>query len=177
MVSFVNVWQGSPVASQLAGVYHDGKSIGALATDCLLLRGFSSFGCIYTSDQIGDSEAGKSFCRTIEKARPGLSVAQLPVEFATVMPILSDSLIDRFHRRVIGLPKPLALFCSATASTSRYFCEELHAFGLRVPQDVALVDGDGEPLICGTLKPTLTGVDLSYPQVGWTAGFKLAANG
>lgn len=168
-VPVVNVWGGSPVASKLAGVYPDGKSIGTLAADCLLLRGFSSFGCIYTSDQIIDSDAGKSFCRVIEKARPGLSVAQLPVELNTVMPILSDAFIDRFDRWVSGLPKPLALFCSGSVAMSRYFCEELHAFGLRVPEDVAIVDADGEPLICSLLKPTLTAVDLSYTQIGWTA--------
>ena len=39
-VPVVNVWQGSPVAAKLAGVFPDGKSIGAVAADSLLLRGF-----------------------------------------------------------------------------------------------------------------------------------------
>ena len=168
-VPVVNVWQGSPVASQLAGVFPDGKSIGAVAADSLLFRGFSSFGCIYTSDQIIDSEAAESFCRVIEKVRPGLSVARLSAHLDAVMPILSDPFIDQLQEWIIGLPKPLALFCSGTASTSRYFCAELHALGLRVPQDVALVDGDGEPVICSLLKPTITAVDLSHTQIGSTA--------
>jgi LacI family transcriptional regulator len=83
--------------------------------------------------------------------------------------MLSDLFSEKFDRWVTGLPKPLALFCSLATSTSRYLCEELHALGLRVPQDVALVDADNEPLICGLLKPTITAVDLSYTQVGSTA--------
>ena len=168
-VPVVNVWQGSPVASQLAGVFPDGTSIGAVAADSLLLRGFSSFGVVNCSDQIVDVATAESFCRTVEKARPGLTVARLPVPRDSVSPMLSDAFIETFDRWVTGLPKPLALFCSLATSTSRYLCEELHVLGLRVPQDVALVDADDEPLICGLLKPTITAVDLSYSQVGSTA--------
>ena len=174
-VPVVNVWRGSPVASKLAGVFPDGKSIGTVAADSLLLRGFSSFGCIYPSDQIIELEAAESFCRVVEKARPGLSVARFPLQFDTVTPILSDAFIERFERWVTGLPKPLALFCSFFASTNRYLCEELHALGLRVPQDVALLVGCDEPLICGLLKPTLTAVDIPFARIGSTAAKLLDA--
>ena len=174
-VPVVNVWQASPVAGKLAGVFPDGKSMGSVAAESLLLRGFTSFGCIYTSDHAVRSASGDSFCRVVEQARPELSVARLPVRLDEVMPILSDAFIDRLGRWVAGLPKPLALFCSATASFSRYVVGELQALGLRVPQDVALVDADGEALICGQLKPTLTGVHLSYPHLGWTAADLLDA--
>ena len=165
-VPVVNVWQGSPVTSQLAGVFADGASIGVVAADTLLLRGFSSFGVVNCSDQLVDAAAAESFCRTVETARPGLTVARLSVPRGSVSPMLSDPFSQKFDRWVTGLPKPLALFCSLATSTSRYLCEELHALGLRVPQDVALVDADNEPLICGLLKPTITAVDLSYTQVG-----------
>lgn len=168
-VPVVNVWRGSPVATQLAGVFPDGGSIGTVAADSLLLRGFSSFGCIYPSDQIIESEAAETFCRVVEKARPGGPVARFPLRFDTVTPILSDTFINQFERWVIGLPKPLGLFCSFFASTNRYLCEELHALGLRVPQDVALIVGCDEPMICGLLKPTLTAVDIPFAQIGSTA--------
>jgi LacI family transcriptional regulator len=153
----------------MAGVFSDGASIGAVAADSLLLRGFSSFGVVHCSDQIVPVAAAESFCRAVEKARPGLTVARLSVPRGSVSPMLSDLFSEKFDRWVTGLPKPLALFCSLATSTSRYLCEELHALGLRVPQDVALVDADNEPLICGLLKPTITAVDLSYTQVGSTA--------
>jgi LacI family transcriptional regulator len=168
-VPVVNVWQASPVAAKLAGVFPDGKSMGAVAAESLLLRGFTSFGCVYAADQIIDAMAAKSFCRVIEKAQPGITVARLPAPFESIMPILSDPFIDRFGTWVAGLPKPVALFCSGTASFSRDVVGELHALGLRVPQDVALVDADGEALICGLLKPTLSAVHLSYAHLGWTA--------
>jgi len=168
-VPVVNVWRGSPAASTLPGVFPDGQSIGTVAAESLLLRGFSSFGCIYPSDQIVESEAAETFCRVVEKARPGLSVTRFPVQLNTVMPILSDAFIERFDRWVTGLPKPLALFCSFLTSTNRYLCEELHAVGLRVPQDVALIVGCDEPLICGLLKPTLTAVDVPFAKIGSTA--------
>ena len=168
-VPVVNVWRGSPMASKLAGVFPDGKSIGTVAADSLLLRGFSSFGCIYPSDQIIESQAAKNFCRVVEKARPGLTVGRFPFQVDTVSPILSDAFIERFDRWVTKLPKPLAIFCSFFTSTSRYLCEELHALGLRVPQDIALIVGGDEPLICGLLKPTLTAVDTPFAQIGSTA--------
>lgn len=168
-VPVVNVWQGSPVAAQMAGVFSDGASVGSVAAETLLLRGFSSFGVVYCSDQLVPVAAAESFCRAVEKARPGLTVARLSVPRGSVSPMLSDLFSEKFDRWVTGLPKPLALFCSLATSTSRYLCEELHALGLRVPQDVALVDADNEPLICGLIKPTITAVDLSYTQVGSTA--------
>lgn len=168
-VPVVNVWQGSPAAAQMAGVFSDGASIGAVAANSLLLRGFSSFGVVNCSDQIVESAAADGFCRTVQKARPGLAVARLSVLRDSVSPMLSDPFIEKFGRWVTVLPKPLALFCSLATSTSRYLCEELHALGLRVPQDVALVNADDEPLICGLLKPTITAVDVSYAQIGSTA--------
>jgi len=168
-VPVVNVWRGSPVATKLAGVFPDGKSIGTAAADTLLLRGFSSFACGYFSDDAIASESVATFCRTIEIARPGLSVARLPVKFDAAIPILSDALISRFDDWVTGLPRPLGLFCSFTGTVSRYICDELHNLHLRVPEDVAIVVNYDEPLICGLLKPTLTAVDVPFAQIGFTA--------
>ncbi len=168
-VPVVNVWRTSPVASKLAGVFFDGKSIGTVAADSLLLRGFSSFGCIYATDQPATSTAAETFCRVVERARPGLSVARLPVETNAVKPVRFDAFIERFDRWLTGLPKPLAMFCSFADSTVRYLCEELHALGLRVPQDIAIVNIYDEPMICGLLKPTLTAVDVPFAQIGSTA--------
>ncbi len=168
-VPVVNVWLNSPVAAKLAGVFPDGKSIGTAAADTLLLRGFSSFACGHYSDDAVASESATAFCRTIETAQPGLSVARLPVKFDTAIPILSDALISRFDQWVTGLPRPVGLFCSFSGTVSRYLCEELHALKLRVPEDVAIVVDDDEPLICGLLKPTLTAVDIPYARIGVTA--------
>jgi LacI family transcriptional regulator len=168
-VPVVNVWQKSPVAGKLAGVFPDGKSIGTAAAHTLLMRGFSSFACSHFSDDVIGSQSADSFRRTIERARPGLPVACLPVRFDEAIPILSDELIGRFDTWVTGLPRPVGLFCSFSGTVSRYICEELHALELRVPEDVAIVVDHDEPLICGLLKPTLTAVDVPYAQIGFTA--------
>jgi LacI family transcriptional regulator len=168
-IPVVNVWQNSPVAAKLAGVFPDGKSIGTAAAEALLLRGFSSFACGYYTDDAIATDSLVTFCRTIETARPGLSVARLPVKFDAAIPFLSDALIGRFDKWVTGLPRPLGLFCSFSGTVSRYICDELHALELRVPEDVAIVVDSDEPLICGLLKPTLTAVDVPYVQIGSSA--------
>jgi LacI family transcriptional regulator len=168
-VPVVNVWRSSPAAAKLAGVFPDGKSIGAAAADTLLMRGFSSFACCYFSDDAIAAESAASFCHTIETTRPGLTVARLPVKFDSAIPILSDELISRFDQWVTGLPRPVGLFCGFSGTVSRYICEELHALELRVPGDVAVIVDKDEPLICGLLKPTLTAVDVPYAQIGATA--------
>ena len=53
-IPVVNVWQNSPVAAKLPGVFPDGKSIGAAAAGALLLRGFSSFACGYFTEDAMD---------------------------------------------------------------------------------------------------------------------------
>ena len=83
-VPVVNVWQGSPVTSQLAGVFPDGASIGAVAADTLLLRGFSSFGVVNCSDQIVDAAGQKGTGRWTAIEAQHLA-APVPVIEAAVM--------------------------------------------------------------------------------------------
>lgn len=172
-VPLVNVWRGSPVVDAVAGVFPCGASVGRMAAEFILGRGFSSFACLSSIDTALEKEVTDSFCETIETARPGLTVEQLSVRFEDVTNGPTEAFLAALDAWVTSLPKPVALFCPFMGATTRYVCEELKHMNVRVPEDVALIGVCDETLICELVKPTLTVVDIPFVQVGYAAAAML----
>jgi len=51
----------------------------------------------------------------------------------------------------------------------RYLIDVCRSRGLEVPSDVALIGTFNESVICASPAPTLTSIDLGYPQIGYQA--------
>ncbi|WP_425144891.1 LacI family DNA-binding transcriptional regulator [Deinococcus sp.] len=67
---------------------------------------------------------------------------------------------------------PDALFCGSD-QIARGVTEALHALGLRVPQDVAVVGYDNWDVFTEATRPTLTSVDMNLRDLGRQAGQRL----
>jgi len=71
-----------------------------------------------------------------------------------------------------SLPKPVGVLAWGT-TLGRQLIESCHQTGLRVPEDVAIVGGDYDELLCETCTPSLSGVAVPSEQVGHEAALQL----
>jgi LacI family transcriptional regulator len=63
---------------------------------------------------------------------------------------------------------PIGVFVGSE-STGRVVAQMCRSRGWRVPQDVAIIAGQNEELICESLRPTLSSVEIGYERIGYEA--------
>lgn len=71
------------------------------------------------------------------------------------------------------MPKPIGVFCWSTSAGARAIeiCRER---GVRVPDEVAVLAGDDDPLICNCTQPPMSAVLVASEQIGFHAAAHLA---
>jgi len=165
-VPLVNVWMGSP-ARGLPGVFPDWVALRRLRAEHLLTRGFRRFACLTFRDDRAQDLIAASFREVVEEA--GLFCAAAKISHAyhdsakkwrKAQDIIADWLED--------LTPSVGVYVN-TDVLGREFVQLCRNRGLRVPQDVAVIAGDDEPLLCENPPPSLSSVDTSYERVGYEA--------
>jgi LacI family transcriptional regulator len=166
-IPLVNVWLNSPTR-RLPGVFPDFAAHGRLAAEHLLGRGFRHFGCL-------SSRGSRSHRRLIEAFHTTLAEHGYECDCMTVstQPVRSrenwgrfQNVLDRWCRRRTA---PVGVLSAFNDLAGRFFCNACHRNGLRVPQDVAMVNGSNEPELCLQPPPSLTALNLDYERVGYEA--------
>ena len=139
----------------------DDETIGRMAADHFLQRGFANFAFV---GDLGRSDWSKareaSFRSALKRRRFGCSV-------------FADSRDDGLARFLQGLPKPVAVF-AAFDLRAREVLDACVEAGLRVPNDVAILGVDNEEMICETSSPTLSSIPLSNENAGFQAAEALS---
>lgn len=69
------------------------------------------------------------------------------------------------RRWVRALPKPLGLLTWST-NIGRHLIEVCREAGIAVPEEVAILGGDDDPLLCNTVSPPLSGIVVPSRQIG-----------
>ena len=73
---------------------------------------------------------------------------------------------------VKSLPKPVGILAWGTTLGCQLI-ESCHQIDLHVPEDVAIVAGDYDEILCETCTPSLSGVAVPSEQVGYEAALQL----
>lgn len=166
-IPLVNVWLNSPTR-RLPGVFPDFAAHGRAAADHLLRRGFRRFGCL-------SSRGSRSHRHLIEAFHATLAEQGFDCDCMTVstQPTRTrenwgrfQAVLDRWCRRRTA---PIGVLSAFNDLAGRFLCNACDRHGLRVPQDVAVVNGSNEPEICLQPPPSLTALDLDYERVGYEA--------
>jgi LacI family transcriptional regulator len=165
-VPLVNVWMSSPVRD-LPGVFPDWVALGRLRAEHLLTRGFRRFACLTFRHDRGHDLIAASFREVVEEAG-------FPCAAAKISHTYHDSAKKwRKAQDIIAawmedLTPPVGVYVD-TDVLGREIVQLCYNRGLRVPQDVAVIAGDDEPLLCEHPAPSLSSVDTGYERVGYEA--------
>ena len=166
----VNVWHNSPAQHRLPGVFPDYLMCGRLRAEHLLLRGLRHFGAL-AGKAIGHLLNLKGFTDTIRDA--GFECATAYVSHTP-----SSSLRTwRQAERTIGqwiddFELPIGVYVGED-EVARVVAQSCLNRGLRIPEDVAIVAGTNEALICEGPSPSLTSMELGLDRLGHEAAMLL----
>lgn len=144
----------------------DCAATGRLAATHLLERNFRRFGFNGTRGLWFSEEPRDAFCEQIRHAGYAVDVLEMNDLFSPGSRWTNqEAMLDKWLRR---FRSPFAIFtCSdLRAAMVNDACQRL---GLRVPEDIALLGVDNDPVACELCQPPLSSVSRNDWKVGWEA--------
>jgi LacI family transcriptional regulator len=166
-VPLVNVLADSPARERLPGVFPDHEQIGRLRAEHLLSRGLRHFSCISLKDRQPYRLQMSAFADTIAAAGHAITWLDMSSNWDESSARYQKNQA-RIHRWMDQWQLPVG-FASPSDVIARFMAQMAHERGWRVPEDVAIVGGLNEELICEAPRPTLTSVEAGYERVGYEA--------
>ncbi len=167
--------------STFATVATDAKAIGRLAAEHLLARRYPAFAfCGYPGIAFSDRRR-IAFAACLAKG------GSTPAEYRPPQKVLSrfgadyrlgDRLVETPDAPALrtwlrSLPKPVAVFCCDDLRAAQ-LVRVCRAAGFSIPQDVAVLGVDDDPLLCLFATPRLSSIDSDSVEVGRAAARAIA---
>jgi LacI family transcriptional regulator len=161
--------RASRMRGKWSGVVHDSSATAALAAKELLSLGFSNYAFVGNLQPREWSEQRrKVFSKAVEAAGKRIDV------FRTGNVEAFDEFRERLTPWLSGLPRPCGLL-AANDTTADVVLRVLRGLRIKVPEDIAVVGIDNDPLICENTTPTLTSVAPDFESSGYIAAEMLDA--
>lgn len=153
----------------ITNIITDHSSVGKMAAEHLLERGFQRFAYCGFDDWWWSRKRGEVFGKTAAEA--GYPTHFYPQPRAKAkrtwdkeLPIIADWLL--------ALPKPIGLM-ACNDDRGEWIIEACKIAGLNVPDEVAIVGVDNDPLICDLCNPPLSSIVLNVEKAGYEAAAQL----
>ena len=159
----VNVWFSSPARDMLPGVFPDFVAAGRLRAEHLLARGLRNFAVITGRSNQGHEVEAKEFRRVVGAA--GCRCAQLKIALRALEPRNWRASEEAITRWIQQWQLPIGLYVGQDM-VGRLVAQLCRDRGWRVPQDVAIIAGENEEIICEHPRPTLSTLEMGYERVG-----------
>ena len=149
--------------SKVPTVMPDQEAIGRLGAEHLLERRFQRFG-FYGTRGVSYSELRRAgFQSAVQRAGGHCSVLEVP-ETPVVRRKWTDQQ-DILQRWLKTLHPPVGVMACSDLRACMVL-DAAEGAGLRVPEDLALIGVDNDPLVCEFCQPTLTSVSRNDWQLG-----------
>lgn len=171
-IPLVNVWLSSPVQAKLPGVFPDFAAAGRIRAEHLMSRGLRQFAAMGTREDAACKIELQAFRETVEDAGFDYHEVEVPISHSSSYALESkaEKLIDGW----MGQWKPpIGVFVYDDVD-GRLIAQNCRRRGWRVPEDVAIVSGANEEIVCARPRPSLTSLDRGYERVGYLAAKLLA---
>ena len=146
-----------------SGVVHDSSETAMLAAKELLSLGFSDYAFVGNLQPREWSEHRREvFAKVVKTAGRRLDV------FHSGKSEDFDEFRERIKPWLAGLPRPCGLL-AANDTTADIVLRVLKNMRIKVPEEIAVVGIDNDPLICENTTPTLTSVAPDFERSGYIA--------
>lgn len=170
-IPVVNVSRSIVPTSGFPQVTIDEGVIGGWAAEHLLERGLRHFGyCGLTAQAYYTDRCGPAYCERLA-GRNGRCHRFRPFSHGGAPRAAPTN--RELQRWLRTLPTPIGIF--ATAIEDAYaLAEACWAAGLQVPESVAIVCGEDDPLLASIANPPISCIDPDPQRVGYEAAAELA---
>jgi LacI family transcriptional regulator len=152
---------------QTPSITMDHYAIGQLAAVHLLERNFRRFGYYGPSDLLYGQLRRDGFCAAVADAGANVQIFEVQTVDHDARQKLDEQQqgLEQWLRK---LQPPVGILASADLRASMVLeaCQKLR---LRVPDDVAVIGVDNDPMVCDFCDPPLTSVSRNDYQVGYEA--------
>ena len=158
----------SPYKNQFPGlpnIITDDVTMGKMAAEHLLNRGFQHFAYCGFEDMFGVRSRGESFRRCVAKAGFKVSVYKEPKSRIKRLWTNEQNVMAEWLK---SLPKPVGLM-ACNDDRARDVTEVCKIAGLHVPEEVAVIGVDNDELVCNLSSPPLSSIVLNFERAGYEA--------
>lgn len=152
-------------------IYVDNPAVGRMAAEHLLERGFRHYAFCGLGHFFWSRERQEGFSDRL--ARAGHTVHAYPGS-SSRREGPWDAEQARLRRWLEGLPKPVGLM-ACIDERSLHVVEACRGAGIRIPEEVALVGGDNDSMLCDLSNPPVSSVAVSGTRGGYEAAALLHA--
>jgi len=147
----------------IGNIYVDNYAIGKIAAEHLLDRGFHNFAFCGLNDFFWSRERAKGFIERIAKA--GYDVIRYK------QPKSRKKFLWDYEQRILSdwlksLPKPVGLMACIDERALEVIqvCRQAN---IHIPEEIAVIGGDNDELICELSNPQLSSVAITGEQTGY----------
>ncbi len=148
----------------------DHHGIGVMAAEHLLERRFRRFGYYGIQGKWYNQERREGFVQTIHEH--GGSCEVLEVVNLQEHPDAWENQQDQLESWLRGLTTPVGIMASSDLRAGMLL-EACRRVGLRVPEEVAIIGVDNDPVACEFSQPQLTSISRNDHRVGFEAAAML----
>ncbi len=146
----------------IANVAADHTAIGAMAARHLLDRGFQCFAYCGFDDWWWSRRRSEGFCTAVREAGHETHIYELPPKARRTW----DKELTAIAKWLKTLTLPVGLM-ACNDDRAELIVEACRAVGLGVPDQVAIVGVDNDPLVCELCGPPLSSVALGLEKAGY----------
>lgn len=141
-----------------------------LALEHLVSRGFSKFAYFAPPSQRHSKNRGEAFVRATTEQ--GYECHEYLPGYRAGRKIGWEEQQRRVNRWLGSLPRPVAIF-TVDAYHGRQLAEICHFANVRVPDEVAILAGDTDDLLCEVSTPPLSSISVACERLGYDAAAML----
>src|SRR4051812_37060302 len=166
----VNVDDVYPGLRGVGTVITDEAERAGLALEHLVARGFRKFGYFAPPSTRYSKSRGDAFIHAVSEL--GYECHEYMPGYRAGRKISWEERQRRVNRWLQSLPRPVAIFV-VDAHHARLLAEICHFAGVRIPDDVAILAGDTDDLLCEVSTPPLSSVSVACERLGHDAAAML----
>jgi LacI family transcriptional regulator len=150
----------------------DNVGIGHIGAEHFIERGFQNFGFVGYSDMIWSNERRSGYMEAVRLA--GHKCALFEINYpGDSTPSWVEHQISKLARWLNGLPKPIGLM-ACNDLRAQQIISAAHAADFLVPEEVAVLGSNNDPIRCELADPALSSVAPNAYQSGYRAASLLA---
>jgi LacI family transcriptional regulator len=167
-VPMVNLWQDSPALGRMPSVVLDSEAAGVMAAEHLLGRGLRNFAYLGSLKPKASQLEHQGFRARVAQAGYRCTSYRYPHTIFAGDARTWEKFTTKLDEWIGTWRPPVGVFVFQDVFC-RFLIDACTARGLSVPGDVAIVGCQNDEIICESMSPSLTSVELGHERMGYEA--------